>query len=122
MVFLDLQLFAGEKTEKATPRKRQKAREKGQVFRSTDLNSALILITVFAVIFFGFSYMLDSVQGFTREYLNGRLIQEVNVLTAQAMLLESIFVLSKVVIPILTVAALAGLVGNLMQVGFLFST
>ncbi len=122
MVFLDLQLFAGEKTEKATPRKRQKAREKGQVFRSNDLNSALILIAVFAVIFFGFSYMLDSVQGFTREYLNGRLIQDVNVVTAQAILFESVFLLSKVVIPILAVAALAGLAGNLMQVGFLFST
>jgi len=121
LVFLDLQLFAGEKTEKATPRKRQKAREKGQVFRSTDLNSALIIIAVFTVIFFGFSYMLDSMLGFTLEYLNAGLVQDFTVVTARTILVESIYLLSKVVVPILAVAALAGLVGNLMQVGFLFS-
>ncbi|MGI6513409.1 MAG: flagellar biosynthesis protein FlhB [Syntrophomonadales bacterium] len=122
LVFLDLQLFAGEKTEKATPRKRQKAREKGQVFRSNDLNSALIVIAVFAVIFFGFSYMLESMQGFTREYLSGRWIQDFTMVTARTILLESIYVLSRIIVPILAVATLAGLVGNLMQVGFLFST
>jgi flagellar biosynthetic protein FlhB len=61
-IILDLQLFAGEKTEKATPRKREEARKKGQVFRSTDLNSAFIILTVFAVINFGFPYMLESME------------------------------------------------------------
>ena len=31
---LDLQFFAGEKTEKATPKKRQDSRKKGQVLKS----------------------------------------------------------------------------------------
>ncbi len=35
---------AGEKTEAATPRRRQEAREKGQVARSHDLGSALLLL------------------------------------------------------------------------------
>ncbi|HUV31666.1 MAG TPA: flagellar biosynthesis protein FlhB [Acidobacteriota bacterium] len=33
-----------EKTERATPRRRQKAREKGRVARSTELNSALMVL------------------------------------------------------------------------------
>ncbi len=37
---LDLQLFAQEKTEPATPKRRQTAREKGQISRSQDLVSA----------------------------------------------------------------------------------
>ncbi len=34
MLKLNLQYFAGEKTEKATPKKRQDARKKGQVAKS----------------------------------------------------------------------------------------
>ncbi|KDR95179.1 flagellar biosynthetic protein FlhB [Peptoclostridium litorale DSM 5388] len=41
---IDLQLFAGEKTEKATPKKRQDARRKGQVFQSREINSAATLM------------------------------------------------------------------------------
>jgi flagellar biosynthesis protein FlhB len=36
--------MAGEKTEKATPKKRREAREKGQVARSTDLQGAVVLV------------------------------------------------------------------------------
>lgn len=41
---LDLQLFAGEKTEKATPKKRQDARKKGQVAKSAEIPGSLILL------------------------------------------------------------------------------
>ena len=47
---LDLQFFAGEKTEKATPKKRQDSRKKGQVAKSQDINTAVNLIAVFAVL------------------------------------------------------------------------
>jgi flagellar biosynthetic protein FlhB len=36
--------MAGEKTEKATPKKRREAREKGQVARSSDLQGAVVLL------------------------------------------------------------------------------
>ena len=36
--------MAGEKTEKATPKKRKQARERGQVARSTDLQGAIVLL------------------------------------------------------------------------------
>ena len=44
---LDLQLFAGEKTESATPKKRQDASKKGQVAKSMDLPAAFILFFSF---------------------------------------------------------------------------
>ena len=49
---LDLQFFAGEKTEKATPKKRQDSRKKGQVAKSQDINTAINMIAVFAVLAF----------------------------------------------------------------------
>ncbi|WP_205696153.1 flagellar biosynthesis protein FlhB [Conexibacter sp. SYSU D00693] len=36
--------MAGEKTEKATPKKKEEARKKGQVARSTDLSGAVVLL------------------------------------------------------------------------------
>ena len=46
---LNLQLFAEEKTEKATPKRRREAREKGQVIRSVEINSAAIILVSFYV-------------------------------------------------------------------------
>lgn len=36
--------MAGDKTEKATPKRREEARKKGQVARSTDLNGAVVML------------------------------------------------------------------------------
>lgn len=44
---LDIQYFAGEKTEKATPKKRKDARKKGQVVKSQDLSAAIIFLVLF---------------------------------------------------------------------------
>ncbi|MDR3331734.1 MAG: flagellar biosynthesis protein FlhB [Synergistaceae bacterium] len=40
----DIQFFAEEKTEPATPRKRSKTREEGQTARSQDLSAAVVII------------------------------------------------------------------------------
>ncbi|MDR3254612.1 MAG: flagellar biosynthesis protein FlhB [Synergistaceae bacterium] len=40
----DLQFFAGEKTEQATPRRRNKARDEGQMARSQDLSAAVVIV------------------------------------------------------------------------------
>lgn len=41
---------AGERTEKATPRRREKAREKGQVAKSQEVNSFFVLTVGMAVL------------------------------------------------------------------------
>ena len=60
---LDLQFFAGEKTEKATPKKRQDSRKKGQVAKSQDINTAVNLIAVFAVLAMMGSFMYEQITG-----------------------------------------------------------
>src|SRR4051812_33092442 len=42
--------MAGDKTEKATPKKREEARAKGQVAKSMDLNGAAVLLAGFFVL------------------------------------------------------------------------
>lgn len=43
--------MASEKTQEATPRRRSKAREEGQISKSQDLNSALVLSANLAILF-----------------------------------------------------------------------
>ena len=62
---------ADDKTEKATPKRRQEARKKGQVAKSTELNGAVVLVAgLIAISFFGpkiVSEIADSMQSsFTR--------------------------------------------------------
>jgi flagellar biosynthetic protein FlhB len=118
----DLQLFAGEKTEPATPHKRQEARKKGQVFKSNDLNSAVIILAVFTVIYFGFPYMLNTLRDFIREFLISKSIVELTPAMVNAIFLEALNVSVKITWPILAVALVAGLASNLFQVGFIFSS
>ncbi len=54
---LDLQLFAGEKTEKATPKKRQDTRKKGQVAKSQEVSGSVVLLASFlSLLMFGGFY------------------------------------------------------------------
>lgn len=51
---MNLQLFGegagGEKTEEATPKKREKAREDGQVAKSTEITTTFILVVMFSTL------------------------------------------------------------------------
>ena len=46
-----------EKTEKATGKKRQEARKKGQVAQSKEISSVMIMMTALGVFYFGGSWM-----------------------------------------------------------------
>jgi|UniRef100_A0A7V3VT22 flagellar biosynthetic protein FlhB len=58
---IDLNVFADpEKTERATPHRRQKAREEGQVAQSKDLNAAVALLAVSTVVYYTFGGLYSS--------------------------------------------------------------
>ncbi len=48
---------SGEKTEQATPRRRDKALEEGQVAMSQEVNSFIVLFLAFALLFVAAGYM-----------------------------------------------------------------
>ncbi len=74
---LDLQFFAGEKTEKATPKKRQDSRKKGQVAKSQDINTAVNMIAVFAVLALMGSYMYEQIIGLMIDFFQNRMLEEI---------------------------------------------
>ncbi|MFE8695168.1 flagellar biosynthesis protein FlhB [Cytobacillus sp. FJAT-53684] len=122
LVTLDLQLFAGEKTEKATPKKRQDSRKKGQVAKSQDVNTAIVLLAVFLFFIFAGSYIKDIIiyiMKYSFQDLMLTELTETNIHTIFLVILKELVLLLG---PIMLVAMLAGVASNYMQVGFLFST
>jgi flagellar biosynthesis protein FlhB len=119
---LNLQYFAGEKTEKATPKKRQDSRKKGQVAKSQDVNTAIVLLAVFLILLFAGKYFYTSLLNLFRhsyqEYIGMDLTENNLQMIFLDILQELVFVLA----PIMGVAMIAGVAANYMQFGFLFST
>ncbi|MBN2324211.1 MAG: flagellar biosynthesis protein FlhB [Spirochaetes bacterium] len=121
----DLQLFAAEdegRTEEPTEYKKRKAREEGKVAKTQELPQALVMLFGFFCIFLLAKMFYRSTAGLMRYYLE--LIPEVaNSQQSVAFLLRPILpVLIRLVGPILGVCFIAAFAGNVIQVGFKFST
>lgn len=121
---IDLQLFAGEKTEKATLKKRRDAREKGQVFRSVEINSAIVLLVSFVMLKMMLPNILEKLQKTYIGFLNGSIsieqifsyegIRKIGMIVAWS--------IATAIGPFMLATMIAGLVANYVQVGFLFTT
>ncbi|MFZ5640280.1 MAG: flagellar biosynthesis protein FlhB [Bacillota bacterium] len=120
---INLQLF-GEKTEKPTAKKRQKAREKGQVLKSPEINSVIILILSFLALKFFTPYMFDQMADVLRYSFNqfGNKGFELNIVNLRAIFLAVILATTKALVPVVGFAMLGGLAASYAQVGFLFTT
>nr|WP_295970427.1 flagellar biosynthesis protein FlhB [uncultured Bacillus sp.] len=121
LLALDLQYFAGERTEKATPKKRQDVRKKGQVAKSHDVNVAIGLCAVFLFLLFAGSYLkkiiLSIFQHSFQEYMLLDLTEE----SVQSILLEMMKETAMLAGPVMLVGLFAGVAANYFQVGMLFS-
>ena len=120
---LDLQYFAGDKTEKATPKKRQDARKKGQVVKSQDVSAAFILLALFLLLYFWAPSMLESMFSFFHQSIEkNMLIESLNQDTVMEIYSQSLMEMAKIALPILLVAMVIGIAANFFQFGFLFTT
>ena len=124
-LLINLQLFAeddtGEKTEKATPRRREEARKKGQVFKSTDLNAAVIMLAGFAAFYVTFPYIIDTLRAFTVTYLLDRTVVDFSTEYIMTMLYESLYIMAVLAGAIMLACFVAALLITYLQVGFIFS-
>jgi flagellar biosynthetic protein FlhB len=110
----------GEKSQEATPHRRQKAREEGQVAKSQDLASAGLLIgTVLIVMIFGAS-LVNFLGELTHRQLSQTAMLEADV---QSVVNEWYVIgmgLARVLLPIFGLVFLVAVVVNMGQVGFMF--
>ncbi|WLV26011.1 flagellar biosynthesis protein FlhB [Aciduricibacillus chroicocephali] len=119
---LDLQFFAGEKTEKATPKRKQDERKKGKVAKSQDVNTAILLLFSFLGLFVFGTFMKNGMLDIYRQSFTEYIKWDLTSGNLQKMFLTQLIEAAKLVAPIMGVALIAGVASNLMQVGFLFTT
>jgi flagellar biosynthetic protein FlhB len=116
----DLQMFAGEKTEPATEKKREEARQQGNVAKSQDLSSVAILLAAFLMLRF-YGPQLYGMCGEYMRYITGHaILTELTYNNALVLFNQFILMLVKTLTPFLLVVGLASVAANMVQIGFLF--
>ncbi|MFL5883920.1 MAG: flagellar biosynthesis protein FlhB [Thermoleophilaceae bacterium] len=108
---------AGDKTEKATPKRLDEARKKGQVAKSQDLNSAVVLLASFAMLAGYAPHFVDQLKSSMSRSL--ALIAHPQIVTSKGLggVLTSTFMgAAKTVAPIALTCLVAGVLTNVFQV------
>lgn len=110
-----------EKTEEATPRRLREARKKGQVAKSRDLNTVIILIVAFALIAVMIPYfyrLMNEILVSSFQFVSYANIEEDSLLK---FLRESFITYLKAVFPYMLVVVGISLAVGFLQIGPIFS-
>ncbi|GAE24270.1 flagellar biosynthesis protein FlhB [Halalkalibacter wakoensis JCM 9140] len=118
---LNLQYFAEEKTEKATPKKRQDTRKKGQVAKSTDVNTAIILLLVFLFLWMFGGLLGETLFNLLKHTFQTYLLMDMTEATVSTLFYELVMEAALVLLPIMVIALIAGVAASYIQVGVLFA-
>ena len=121
---IDLQLFAeDEKTEKATPRKRKKAREEGQVLQSREINTSLTLLAAFVLLFLLSGYIGSSMRIVSHQLFDEHLLNEnlYNITNIQLLSMNVIIRIMLIFLPLAITVLVIGVICSYLQVGFLIT-
>lgn len=112
----------GEKTESATPRRRQEARESGNIARSTDLSAAVILLVAILILYYLGMNVMAGMKATLETLLAGH---HATNLTRTDDLEATLFYLIRMIVgtlsPLLLGIAAVALVASISQVGFLIT-
>ncbi len=120
-IIFDLQLFAGEKTEEATPKRKEDARKKGQVAKSIEINSALIILVAFYFLDLYGSVMIKEMKSVMRYMFTQSSTISLNIENINSLIMFLILTFLKIVLPMMLMIAVIGIAINYFQVGFMFN-
>lgn len=111
----------GEKTEAPSPRRRQEARERGNVARSVDLNSALFLLVAFCLLYAMGRRILAGMGSYQERVLARLGEPPLDRSSVLAVLVEMAYQTGTIVLPFLGVLLAIAVAVNLIQTGFLLT-
>lgn len=110
------------KTEKATPKRRDDARKKGQVALSKEVSSVAVFLSSFLVFYFAGSYMFHHTLVVSKKYFSASAFYTLTKPTAYAFLIDGILTFTKVIAPLLLVILVAALASCIIQIGFRYAS
>ena len=111
------------KTEKATPKKRQDERKKGNVPQSRDVTSVISLVVIFSVLKKMFPYLYDSMETFIA-FIMGKMLS-LDAFTGDSMSEvtgQTIKVIIICTVPLLLISAAISILSTGAQTRFMFSS
>ena len=112
---------AAEKTEEATTRRRTKERERGNVSKSRDLDSALVMVASIALLGVLGSGMLNTMQGMMKETFSNLNYAGMDVTNIMGVLLPYFKYLGMIVLPFFVLLVIAAVFIIRFDVGHVFA-
>lgn len=120
---MHLQWFAAEdegRTEEPTEHKIKKAREEGKVAKTPELPAALVMLFSLILIAVLAPYLLSTSISMFTTFLNQLSTQ--TILSGRQIFVLFLQYFLKMVLPFMLISFIAAIAGNVIQVGFLFTT
>lgn len=111
----------GEKTVPASPHKKQRAREDGNVAKSQDLNSAVALLVALIALRFVGPQMFHELLETGRRFFGEGYAMLPDEDSIRYLAIEGVACLARCVLPFMIVMLLSGLTANVLQIGVLFT-
>ena len=113
---------AGEKTEKATPKKRREQRKEGNVATSKDVIVVVSLFVCFYCLQIFFPTIFKSIRDITVLFISAvGSVEELSLGVLQEIGMESVSILVKCIIPLGLIAMVVAIVMTGIQTRFLFT-
>ena len=111
-----------ERTERATPKRRQEARERGQVARSREISSALVLFGSLAILYYLWIPTFTDMSGLVKYFMSNASNVCITKLSTYNMFLWIISYLGRLLFPFIILLLGLGIFGNIIQGGLIFSS
>ncbi len=111
-----------ERTESATDKRREEARKKGQVPKSRELVSVAVLIGSLLVLYYNGGRMFNGLAELMRDTFKDAATFQVTKDTVPTMFISISYKSFVILAPLMMTVAVLGVVSNVAQFGFLFTT
>lgn len=110
-----------EKTEQATQKRREETRKRGQVARSVEINSAVMMLVGFGVLMLFRQHFMGGLMRASSRILSQGHTYDLTFLSTQRLFLELVQDFLMLMLPLFVAMFITGIVVNILQVGFLFT-
>ena len=110
-----------DRTEEPTAKRREEARKQGQVVKSAELNSVVLLSGGVLALYFLAVSLVDKIIRFTTQVYRTSSQTLLNPITVKDLTENGLNIITDIVSPILLLLLILGIVVNLVQVGVSFS-
>ena len=112
---------AAEKTEEATSRRRQKERERGNVAKSKDMESAMVMVGGIALLLVFFKHMYNQIISMMQETFSSLSPDSIDITNIVGILYPYFRYLGIIVVPFFVLLAILAIIVIRMDVGHVFS-